>query len=45
MQEHVYCYPWDQEKNEIRFIASWCTTEEDIKDLELIFKKLSQQPL
>lgn len=45
IQEGIYCYPWDQEKNEIRFIASWCTTEEDIRGLELIFKKISQQPL
>jgi threonine aldolase len=45
IQEDIFCIPWDQEKNEIRFIASWCTSEEDIRDLELIFKKISQHPL
>jgi threonine aldolase len=44
IQENIHCYPWDQEKNEIRFIASWCTSEEDIKNLEKIFRKISQQP-
>lgn len=42
IQESVFCLLWDQEKNEIRFIASWCTSEDDIKDLQTIFKKLSQ---
>jgi threonine aldolase len=45
IQEEIFCYPWDQEKNEIRLISSWCTSEEDVRDLELIFKKISQQPL
>jgi threonine aldolase len=42
IQEDIFCYLWDQEKNEIRLIASWCTSDEDIKNLELIFKKISQ---
>lgn len=29
IQERIFCYPWDQEKNEVRFIASWNTTESD----------------
>jgi threonine aldolase len=28
--EHVYCYLWNEEKNEIRFVTSWNTTEEDV---------------
>lgn len=42
IQENISCYPWDQEKNEVRFIASWYTSEEDIRSLEMIFKKISQ---
>jgi threonine aldolase len=42
IQENIDCYLWDQEKNEIRFITSWCTSEEDIRNLEVIFKKISQ---
>lgn len=34
LQEKIYCYPWDAEKNEIRFIASWNTSKEDIKYLK-----------
>jgi threonine aldolase len=45
IQEKIFCYPWDQDKNEIRFISSWSTSEQDIYDLQLIFKKISQNPL
>lgn len=42
IQEQVFCNIWDKEKNEIRFVTSWCTSEKDVKDLELIFKKISK---
>lgn len=41
IQEKIHCYPWDQEKNEIRFIASWNTSEQDIKDVQSILKGVS----
>lgn len=41
IQEHIHCLLWDQEKNEIRFIASWCTSEQDIEELKSIFDEIS----
>ena len=31
IQEKIFCHVWDQSKNEIRFIASWNTSEQDVK--------------
>jgi len=42
IQEHVTCYLWNKEKNEIRFIASWNTTEEEIISLKTLFSKISR---
>lgn len=41
IQEKVICYPWDQEKNEIRFIASWNTAEKEVKSIRALFNELS----
>jgi len=41
IQERIFCYPWDQDKNEIRFITSWSTSAEDIKETKLVFSKIS----
>lgn len=38
--ERIFCYPWDNEKNEIRFIASWNTTDEEVHAIELLLKEL-----
>ncbi len=40
IQEEIFCYPWDQEKNEIRFITSWNTSAQDVRDVESILKKI-----
>jgi threonine aldolase len=40
IQEKIFCYPWDLEKNEIRFIASWNTSEQDVKDLQSILGEM-----
>src|SRR5580704_14493062 len=45
IQEEIFCYPWDRERNEIRFIASWDTSEKDIKSVQSIFERLSRNPL
>ncbi|MBX9745081.1 MAG: hypothetical protein K2X08_07735 [Chlamydiales bacterium] len=42
IQESVFCYLWDKEKNEIRFIASWNTSEQDLIELRSILLKISQ---
>src|SRR5579862_4139920 len=39
IQEHIACYPWDQEKSEIRFIASWNTTKEDVEKVRTCLRK------
>jgi len=41
--EQIACYPWDEEKKEIRFIASWCTTEKDVQKVQSILTDLSKR--
>lgn len=43
IQERIFCYPWDLEKNEIRFITSWNTSKDEIKSIRAIFEELSSQ--
>ena len=43
IQEEIHCYPWDSEKNEIRFIASWNTSDQEIEALRFFFEKLIQK--
>lgn len=45
LQEKIFCYPWDQEKNEIRFIASWNTSEQDVKDVQSVLAQISKNPI
>jgi len=45
IQEKIFCYPWDAEKNEVRFIASWDTSEQDIKAIRSILSEISQMSL
>lgn len=40
--EQIACHLWDQERNEIRFIASWNTSEKDVKEVEGILKAIAQ---
>jgi threonine aldolase len=44
IQEKVFCYPWDIEKGEVRFIASWNTSEQDIERLKAIFSEICHHP-
>jgi len=37
IQEHIFCYPWDEGKKELRFVTSWNTSEEDIKGVRQVF--------
>jgi threonine aldolase len=41
IQEKIYCYSWDAEKNEVRFIASWNTSEEDVAAVKLAFSEIA----
>jgi threonine aldolase len=45
IQEKIACYPWDQEKSEIRFIASWNTSEEDVKDVKSVLVEISKNSM
>ncbi len=45
IQEKIFCYPWDAEKNEVRFIASWSTSEQDVKEIRSILSEISQSPI
>jgi threonine aldolase len=41
IQEKIFCYLWDQEKNEVRFITSWNTPEQDIEDVRSALSEIS----
>ncbi len=43
IQEKIFCYPWDAEKNEIRFVTSWNTSKEDVEKVKLVFKEISSR--
>lgn len=40
IQEKIFCHLWDAEKNEIRFVASWNTSEQDIKEVRSILSEI-----
>lgn len=42
IQEKIFCYLWDAEKNEVRFIASWNTSEQEIKEIRSILFDLNE---
>jgi threonine aldolase len=42
IQERIFCYPWDNEKNEIRFITSWSTSDQDVKDVQAILENITR---
>ncbi|MEZ5315076.1 MAG: aminotransferase class I/II-fold pyridoxal phosphate-dependent enzyme [Chlamydiales bacterium] len=42
IQEKIFCYPWDAEKNEVRFIASWNTSEQNVKEIQSILSEISK---
>ena len=45
IQEKIFCYLWEKEKNEIRLITSWNTSDQDIKDLQSAFSEISKYPI
>lgn len=45
IQDKILCYPWDREKNEIRFITSWSTTEQDVKHIKSALAEISRNPI
>lgn len=45
IQERIFCHPWDQEKNEIRFIASWNTSDQDVQNVKSAFAEISRNPI
>lgn len=44
IQQEIFCLPWNQEKNEIRFITSWCTSDLDVKAVESTLTRISRIP-
>ena len=42
IQEKIFCYPWNAEKNEVRFIASWNTSDHDVKEIRSILSDISK---
>jgi threonine aldolase len=45
IQEKIFCYPWDKDRNEIRFITSWNTSEEDVKNVKLALDEVSHNKI
>jgi threonine aldolase len=45
IQEKIFCYLWDGEKNEVRFIASWTTSDQDINRIKLALTEVSHNPI
>jgi threonine aldolase len=41
IQEEIFCYPWNPEKNELRFITSWNTSDQEVKAVASILSKIS----
>lgn len=41
IQEHVNCYIWDHDKGEIRFITSWNTSDDDIREMKMLLNAIS----
>lgn len=42
IQEKISCHIWDQEKNEIRWIAAWNTSEQDIQQVKVVLAEVSK---
>lgn len=42
IQEKIACHLWDAEKNEIRFIPSWNTSDEEVEAVASILTKIAQ---
>lgn len=45
IEEEIFCLPWNREKNEIRFIASWNTSDQDVEGVRALFERLSNANL
>lgn len=45
IQEKASCYLWDAEKNEIRFIASWNTSEDDVLAVKTVLSEMSRHKI
>ncbi len=45
IQEKVFCFPWDLEKSEVRFITSWNTSEQDVKNFKAVLTEISRNPI
>ncbi len=45
LQEKIFFYPWDLEKNEVRFITCWNTSVQDVKNLKAVLTKIALNPI
>ena len=42
LQEKITSYLWDHEKSEVRFIASWNTSDQDVKAIKAVLAEISR---
>lgn len=40
LEDNIFCLPWDQEKNQIRFVTSWTSSDQDVANVQKVFTKL-----
>lgn len=40
IQEKIACYLWNEEKDELRFISSWCTSKQDVERVRTLLSSL-----
>lgn len=43
IQENIFCYLWNNDKNEMRFITSWDTSSEDINKFFIVMKNIASE--
>ena len=43
LQKEYFFYEWDESRSEVRWMASWDTTEDDIEQFAATLRKLVMQ--
>ncbi|MES2121756.1 MAG: aminotransferase class I/II-fold pyridoxal phosphate-dependent enzyme [Chlamydiota bacterium] len=43
IQDKIFCHLWDREKNELRFVASWNTTDQEVEELRSVLAEVAKK--
>ncbi len=44
IQDEIFCHLWDREKNELRFVASWNTTDQEVDVVRAVLSEVAKSP-